>query len=118
MAEFEPLVDLLALYHTDRELPCDVFVVRKQGDISSLNRTIGRTITDRLISRVGEGVPRHRPSYRVEAIEPLRLMELAHELDLTAIDPEGIVTELKTSDTIAVHEVGSIGREEDFFHSA
>ncbi len=118
MTEFEPLVDLLALYHTDRELPCDVFVVREQGDVSSLNRAIGSAITDRLISKKGEGVPRHRPGYRVEAIEPPRLMELAQQLGLKATGPEGIVEELKTSDTITVHEVGSISREEDFFHSA
>ncbi|HSX18152.1 MAG TPA: hypothetical protein VLE51_02240 [Candidatus Saccharimonadales bacterium] len=119
------LVDLLALYHSDREVPSDVFVVRRNSDLLELRTTIGDLLVQKFISLQGEGVPRNRPTYRMEAVEPVRLQELAHDLGIEATQPEEIVKEMREGEVIAIHEVGQnlggaglFGEEEGFFRSA
>lgn len=110
----DDLVDLLGLYHTDREIPSDVFVMRRFTDHSERASKIGEVIAGKFLIKQGEGVPGHRPGYRVEAIEPRQLQELAAGLGITATSPEGIVEEITGLDSITVHEFGLVAGEPTF----
>jgi hypothetical protein len=105
------LVDVLGLFHTDREVPSALFPVRVQTDMSSFQRRLGAVIAGNFISRADEGAPAQRPSYRVEAVYPPKLAEIALGFGITATSPDAILEMLSMDGHVSVHEVNDVGYE-------
>lgn len=87
------VVDLLGLYRNDNDLPHVIFPVRRESCHRSLQSAIGGEIVRELVIPRGGHVPPQRSSYRVEAIYPQRLVEIAKEF---GIEPEDTYHHLDT----------------------